>query len=432
MGALAGHLAHMQENLDFTFGELKSVIGSVVSGATPVLEKVDGQNIFFKFTVDLDTGSVRTARNKGNLMKGGMSPDEFTAKWVGHPAEGAFVNGFKAIESALDQLDPASLESIFDPSSEGGQRYINAEIVYTGKPNVINYGGDYIVMHNLQEFSPEGKLDDVQLSGGDFQQLVSGVESAQAELDDDSWSVVGPQVLELRDMSGEQFVQDFYSDLDALGITDSMSIADYVEDQLRQSVVGDLPIPVNKQEDLIKRIVGIGRKLNADEYPSLADIKAGTGREVGTQISAIGTKVNAGKVVGRMTKPIELAIHDLAIEVLRGVASALTGDHDAEIKRLKAELESAKSAIESARDAGSDARREMLKTQLDKLGSSDNIASSAEGIVFEHPPGSKALYKLTGAFAPLNQIIGAAMRIPQEKNEALVREYVREFIGGSF
>ena len=118
--------------------------------------------------------------------------------------------------------------------------------------------------------------------------------------------------------------------------------------------------------------------------------------------------------------------------MLRGVASALTGDHDAEIKRLKAELEGAKSAIESARDAGSDARREMLKTQLDKLGSSDNIASSAEGIVFEHPPGSKALYKLTGAFAPLNQIIGAAMRIPQEKNEALVREYVREFIGGSF
>ena len=52
MGALAGHLAHMQENLDFTFGELKSVIGSVVSGATPVLEKVDGQNIFFKFRLN--------------------------------------------------------------------------------------------------------------------------------------------------------------------------------------------------------------------------------------------------------------------------------------------------------------------------------------------------------------------------------------------
>ena len=432
MGALAGHLAHMQENLDFTFGELKSVIGSVVSGETPVFEKVDGQNIFFKFSVDPDTGRVRTARNKGNLMKGGMTPEEFTAKWVGHPAEGAFVNGFKAIDSALSSLDSASLGEMFTPTSEGGQRYVNAEIVYTGKPNVVNYGANYIVMHNLQEFDADGKLQDVQLSGGEFQQLVSSIDAAQAELDDKTWSVVGPQVLQLRDMSGETFLQEFNADIDALGVTDGMSIADYVEQQLRTTLVGDLPIPVNKQEDLIKRIVGIGLKLEDDQYPTIRDIKAGAGREVGQQISALGTKTNAQKTIARITKPIELAIHNLAIEVLRGLASALTGGHDEEVDRLKAELETAKAAIESARDAGSEARREMLKVQLDKLGSSDNIASSAEGIVFEHPPGSKALYKLTGAFAPLNQIIGAAMRIPQEKNEALVREYVREFIGGSF
>ena len=70
MGALAGHLAHLQENLDFTFGELKGVLGSVTSGDMPAVEKVDGQNIFFKWTVDPDTGEVRTARNKGNLAKG--------------------------------------------------------------------------------------------------------------------------------------------------------------------------------------------------------------------------------------------------------------------------------------------------------------------------------------------------------------------------
>ena len=72
----------------------------------------------------------------------------------------------------------------------------------------------------------------------------------------------------------------------------------------------------------------------------------------------------------------------------------------------------------------------MLQKQLNKLGSSENISSSMEGIVFEYPPGSKALYKLTGAFAPLNQIIGASYRIPKGQNESLVRNYVREFIGG--
>ena len=50
--------------------------------------------------------------------------------------------------------------------------------------------------------------------------------------------------------------------------------------------------------------------------------------------------------------------------------------------------------------------------------------------MFEHPPGSKALYKLTGAFAPLNQIIGGAMRIPKEQNESLLRNYIRAFLVG--
>ena len=155
-------------------------------------------------------------------MKGGMTPEEFTAKWVGHPAEGAFVNGFKAIDSALSSLDSTSLGKMFTPISEGGQRYVNAEIVYTGKPNVINYGANYIVMHNLQEFDATGKLQDVQLSGGEFQQLVSGVDAAQAEQDDKTWSMVGPQVLQLRDMSGENFLQEFNAGIDALGETDAM------------------------------------------------------------------------------------------------------------------------------------------------------------------------------------------------------------------
>ena len=146
MGALAGHLAHLHENLDFTFGELKSILGSVVSGDMSVVEKVDGQNIFFRFSVDPQTGEVRTARSKSNLTKGGMSPEQFAAKWVGHPAESAFTNGFKAIDTALNTVGNQTLTRVFTPGSQGGQRYINAEIVYTGNPNVINYNGNYILL----------------------------------------------------------------------------------------------------------------------------------------------------------------------------------------------------------------------------------------------------------------------------------------------
>ena len=74
----------------------------------------------------------------------------------------------------------------------------------------------------------------------------------------------------------------------------------------------------------------------------------------------------------------------------------LPAGHDDEVSRLKDELESAKKKIASASDAKAGIRRQMMEKQLSKLGSPDNIAASLEGIVFEHPPGSKALYKLTG------------------------------------
>lgn len=430
MGALAGHLAHLQENLDFTFGELKDILGSVAAGETPVVEKVDGQNIFFKISVDPATGELRTARNAGDLNKGGMSPEEFSAKWTGHPAESAFMNGFGAIDRALSGMNANTLKDIFTPASVDGQRFINAEIVYTGNPNVINYGGDYIVMHNLQEFDENGKLVDVQLQGAEFQNLVQGIEDSQKQMDNESWKVIGPQITKLQDLSATDIQDKFNSKLSALGVTDSMTLGDFVENRLRDQVVGRLAIPVHKQEKIVKRILGLGQGLSDADVPNLKDIKAGLSKEAQKKVSALATKVNSQKTVGAVLAPVELAIHDFATEVLSGLSSALSDDHDNEISRLKMQLDDAKEKIMSARDDKSDARREMLTRQLNKLGDPSNIASSIEGIVFEHPPGSKALYKLTGAFAPLNQIIGASYRIPKNQSENLIRRYVKGFLAG--
>ena len=367
MGALAGHLSHLQENLDFTLGELKSILSDVVSGNMPVVEKVDGQNIFFAFKVDPQTGAIRTARNKGDLLKGGMTPDEFAAKWVGHPAEAAFVNGFAAIESGLAKLSTSDLEEIFTPGSGEGSRFINAEIVYTGNPNVINYGGDYIVMHNLQEFSPEGKLVDVQLQGGDFQDLVDSIEAAQQSADEAQWSVVGPQIIELQDLSDSGVLEGLLGEIDSLGMSDSTTLAEFVEEKLRTGAVGSLPIPIHKQEALISRILGIGRHTNSAELPPLSNIKKGLPKDIQKKISSMATQANAMKVIGAILAPVELVIHNLAVEVLRGLTSALSGGHDDEVSRLRSELELAKEKIISAQDAKADVRREMLKKQLAKL-----------------------------------------------------------------
>jgi len=59
---------------------------------------------------------------------------------------------------------------------------------------------------------------------------------------------------------------------------------------------------------------------------------------------------------------------------------------------------------------------ELVDQQLAKLGDIENLASSMEGVVFEYPPGSDKIYKLTGAFAMANQIIGRARRSGMEED----------------
>ncbi len=68
MGGVAGHLSHVHEDLDLTFGEIKSLLSDVASAKIEAVEKFDGQNIFFKFFVDPESGELKTARNVGDVF----------------------------------------------------------------------------------------------------------------------------------------------------------------------------------------------------------------------------------------------------------------------------------------------------------------------------------------------------------------------------
>ena len=73
MGGVAGHMAHVSEDLSLTFSEVVEILGKVANAEIEsATEKVDGQNLFL--SVD-SSGDIRTARNKGDIKKGGMSMD---------------------------------------------------------------------------------------------------------------------------------------------------------------------------------------------------------------------------------------------------------------------------------------------------------------------------------------------------------------------
>ena len=404
MGGVAGHMAHLSEDLSLTFDEIVSILQKValaeIDNAT---EKVDGQNLFL--TVD-SSGEIKTARNSGDVKKGGMTTDEYISKWKGHPAENAFTNGFKAVSAALRRLSPEELETIF----ADGQRYVNMEIMYPNNPNIILYSAPNIVLHGLQYFGSDEETPEMRSQTKQkFTKLANLIDGATEEVGGEQWSVHGPKIVALKKLADGEALEAVTNRIESFASPVGMdaSLANYVE-----LVVRKYAEQVDLPRDTTDRLILL--MLSPDEAKergiTVVNLKKGLPKELQTVISKLGSKTNSRKYIASVLQPLEVAISDFAIEVLRGVKSFFVKDNDKEVDRMRKELEQSITYLKALQSSGDEKMGELVDKQLAKLGKIENLASSMEGVVFEYPPGSDKIYKLTGAFAMANQIIGRARR----------------------
>ena len=129
---------------------------------------------------------------------------------------------------------------------------------------------------------------------------------------------------------------------------------------------------------------------------------------------------NSKFLIKNLIKGIEDPIHDLAVELLRGLRSAYVLNNVGEVKRLKKETEDAIKAIRDYRGPESETAQDILVKQLAKLKHHDNIDTVVEGFVFQY---DGQMYKFTGNFAPMNQLLGLFKygrgKIPKMVKEAV-------------
>jgi cytidyltransferase-like protein len=404
MGGVAGHMAHLSEDLSLTFNEIVSILGKVANADIKnATEKVDGQNLFL--SVDAD-GEIRTARNNGDVKKGGMSTDEYISKWRGHPAENAFTNGFKAVSAALRKLSPEDIDAIF----ANGDRYVNMEIMYPKNPNIILYSTPNVVLHGLQYFGEEEETpDDRMLTKQKFAKLASLIDGAAEKVGKEEWAINGPKIVSLKKLADGKALEEVTAKIESFAEPVGMeaTLGDYIE-----KVVKEYAAQVNLPEDTTEKLITLMLNPEAakEQGLSVVQLKKGLPRELQATVSNLGSKTKSRKYIASVLKPIEIAISDFAIEVLRGVKSYFVNDNDEEVARMRAELEQSIAYLKNLQASGDEKMGALVDAQLAKLGDVENLASSMEGVVFEYPPGSDKIYKLTGAFAMANQIIGRARR----------------------
>ena len=98
----------------------------------------------------------------------------------------------------------------------------------------------------------------------------------------------------------------------------------------------------------------------------------------------------------------ELLFLELGTEIMLNMSNLLTANPDAGAQKIKDDIESTISAVKSTGDLN---LIKKLETQLKKLKSIRGFGAitSTEGITFTF---NNKLYKYTGTFAPVNQIMG--------------------------
>jgi cytidyltransferase-like protein len=408
MGGLAGHMLHIHESLELTFGDIADIIYRISNAEIQVTEKVDGLNLFVSVN---EFGDLIAARNTTDIKNGGMTSVTYINKWKGHPAEFAFVDGFKAIQFAFNSLTNKQKNKIFNK----GKRYINLEIIYPNHPNIIVYAQPTIVFHNAVDL-----IKSQEYSYDSFFDLVSILDKKNVFINNQNWLFSGPSKIKLLKFSDNKKIEKYIKDIQSivnssLGVlTMDSTLENYFRFYLTQDLLNK-NFSLGKIEDIFLSLVDNSYLINPSK------IKKGLTKEQSSYYSEFLTKTNSRKYISKALKKIEFVIHEFSVDILNNLQSNFVKDSEKESIRIKKELNKSIRFLDSLSNSGNIDAKNILDNQLKKISISKNSIPSIEGLVFEYPVGSGNIKKITGNFAPINQIIGKARRLGMENN--LISEY---------
>ena len=398
MGGKAGRLQHLHENPSITFEEIKQIFKKINDGKMLVTEKCDGQNLLLSYSVT--EGKTKAARNNNHLLQGGISSNRINELAENIDFQKSIIEAFSSFEETVKKLSLEEQIEIFGPNTN---YYYNTELQDPNNSNVFKYDTKKICIHrtgHLLNNKYNGVITE-DILADQFNRLEEVInKQIITENITDKFVVTINPIRNIQPLKNktcyETAMHKLQSEMLVSKMTDKSSLAEYILERMDQEITNIVPeLTKEAKVILLKRLMKVKEVTAKNVYKVLNE----------TNNSHLIEKVkniidNEGKLHKKCISPIEEVITEYGAGVLNEFSSFSIKDPITENIRIKRKLKEIITAVNMSNDIQA---KTFINNQLARMKNFDNTNLTCEGIVFKF---NGDVYKMTGFFSPLNQILG--------------------------
>ena len=395
-GGAYGHMAHpFDVDMNLTFGDLKQIISSALTGKLELTrEKTDGQALAVSWR---DDKGLIAARNKSHLKNSGEAALDISGVASKFGGRGGLTDAYNFamtdLTSAIKSLSKTQRDVVF----QQGSSFMNLEVIYPASVNVIPYGQPLLVFHGTMQYDVDGKAIGENQGAATILAMIKQVNKDVQ----DNYTIQGLPVVQLpksKELSSLQ--SKFSSKVNKLqgeyGLGDSAGVAEYHQAWWESWVDKNSPSTLDNKTKmgLVKRWAFMDKSFRLDKK-NISDVNTlDWAKKIDKQDQKKLSKDNLRK--------FEDIFLGVGAEVLSFMSSVITVNPDSAIRDMKKRLDT---TVKDVKKSGDVKKIQKLKMELERLASAGGKQKIVpnEGIVFVYKGNT---YKLTGTFAPLNQILG--------------------------
>lgn len=402
-GGAYGHMSHPFDDMNLTFGDFKNMITIALQGEldkeVSVTEKLDGQAL----SISWKNGKLVAARNKGQLKNQGanaLSVSGVKSMFSGRGAlTDAFVFAMKDLESAISSLSDKQRTKVFDE----GKNFMATEIIFPKTQNVIPYDTSMLVFHGVMTYDDAGNpigqnTEYARMLGGMIRQVNQNVQKTFT-ISSPSFITVPPH----QDFGKKQ--ASFTSKLNTLmkkyKLKDSDKFSVYHQMWWEEFVSKKAKsFKYSLTNDVLMGLVK--RWAFNDKSMKKRDImKSIDNEEFKSWIDSFDKEDHKDQVKTNM-RPFEHLFLELGSEVLKNANGFLAANPKKSVQRIRKDLEKTLKSVRKSKDVSIMRKVKDELARIQAAGGFDALVPS-EGLVFMY---KNKIYKLTGSFAPINQLLG--------------------------